>query len=128
MSWKGEWKTTFSMHTGSYWPDFELGIQNGFFRNGILLLAGKGEWKTKFSVHIGSNWPDFKFGVQIGVCRNAIFFNWKEEFCLLQKKAFFCLVAPTGPILYLGFKMAFVRDCLSQWHAFVSWKKEWNTT
>ena len=49
------------------------------------LVSRKVEWKTKFSVHIGSDWPDFKFGVQNGVCRNDIFFNWKEEFCLLYK-------------------------------------------
>ena len=36
------------MHISSYWPDFKLGVQNGFFRIGILLLAGKGRGTLHF--------------------------------------------------------------------------------
>ena len=39
VSWKGEWNTTFSVHIGSYWPNFKFGVQNGVCCNGMLLLA-----------------------------------------------------------------------------------------
>ena len=36
------------MLIGSHWPDFKFRIQNGFFRNVTLWLAGKGSGTLHF--------------------------------------------------------------------------------
>ena len=47
VSWTREWKTTFSVHIGSDWPDFKFGVQNGVCRNDIFLTG-----KRSFAYYI----------------------------------------------------------------------------